>query len=107
MSASCFVPAAASLFIQGHNERLSQDSSTATPTVSEMLTPEVQKHTCPHKLIEALDDVCVVRSDNEAGQGDHRHVAGKESAYQFETPNKLIAAFQRDIARWNRDNRHP
>ena len=35
---------------------------------------------------------------------DHRHFDGKESAYNFETPDKLIAAFRRDIARWNREN---
>jgi hypothetical protein len=48
--------------------------------------------------------VCVVRYDNEAGKGDHRHYQGKESAYAFAGPDKLIAAFQSDIARWNREN---
>ena len=48
--------------------------------------------------------MCVVRYDNEVGKGDHRHFNGKESAYIFKTPDKLIADFQRDIARWNREN---
>jgi hypothetical protein len=64
-------------------------------------------HTFKYRLAYVVDGVCVVRYDNEAGKGDHRHVAGKESACQFEAPDKLIAAFQRDIARWNRENHHP
>jgi hypothetical protein len=60
-----------------------------------------------YRLVYVVDGVCVVRYDNEVGKGDHRHFAAKESAYRFETPDKLIADFQRDIARWNRENRHP
>jgi hypothetical protein len=32
--------------------------------------------------------------------------ADRERPYTFETPEKLIADFQADIARWNRENRH-
>ena len=63
-------------------------------------------HGFKYRLAYVVDGVCVIRYDNEVGKGDHRHFAGKESAYQFETPDKLIADFQRDIARWNRENRH-
>ena len=42
----------------------------------------------------------MLRFDNEAGKGDYRHFAGKEGADAFSTPEKLIADFQRDIARW-------
>jgi hypothetical protein len=59
-----------------------------------------------YRLAYVVDGVCVVRYDNEVGKGDHRHFGAKESAYPFETPDKLIADFQRDIARWNRENRH-
>ena len=45
-----------------------------------------------------------MRYANEVGKGDHRHFNSKESAYIFKTPDKLIADFQRDIARWNREN---
>jgi hypothetical protein len=47
-----------------------------------------------------------LRYDNEGGKGDHRHVEGKERRYVFTTPDQLIADFQRDITRWNRENRH-
>ena len=42
----------------------------------------------------------------EAGKGDHRHFGSKEGRYTFSTPEKLIADFQRDIARWNNENSH-
>ena len=49
----------------------------------------------------------VLRFDNEAGKGDHRHFGEKEGNYVFSTPEKLIADFQRAIARWNNENGHP
>ena len=62
-------------------------------------------HEFKYRLAYVVNGVCVVRYDNEVGKGDHRHFDGKQSAYTVETPDKLIAAFQRDIARWNRENR--
>ena len=64
-------------------------------------------HAFKYRLAYIVDGVCVVRYDNEVGKGDHRHFGDKESAYTFETPDKLVTDFQRDIARWNRENRHP
>ena len=61
-------------------------------------------HEFKYRLAYVVDGVCVVRYDNEAGKADHRHFDGNESAYTFQTPDKLIADFQRDIARWNREN---
>jgi Family of unknown function (DUF6516) len=61
-------------------------------------------HHFKYRLAYVVQDVCVLRYDNEAGKGDHRHYRGKESAYAFTDPDKLIAAFQADIVRWNREN---
>lgn len=61
-------------------------------------------HEFKYRLAYVVGGVCVVRYDNEVGKGDHRHFNGKESAYIFKTPDKLIADFQRDIVRWNREN---
>ena len=61
-------------------------------------------HDFKYRLAYVVDGVCVARYDNEVGKGDHRHFNGKESVYTFKTPDKLIADFQRDIARWNREN---
>lgn len=62
-------------------------------------------HAFKYRLAYVVDGVCVVRYDNEVGKGDHRHIGDKESVYSFTTPEALLAAFERDIARWNRENR--
>ena len=63
-------------------------------------------HEFKYRLVYVVDGVCAVRYDNEAGKGDHRHFRGKESAYSFQSPERLIADFEHDIARWNRENRN-
>lgn len=62
-------------------------------------------HEFKYRLAYVVKGVCVVRYDNEAGKGDHRHVGEEEYPYRFQTPEKLIADFEYDIARWNRENR--
>lgn len=62
-------------------------------------------HQFKYRLAYVVDGVCVLRYDNEVGKGDHRHFDGRESNYNFTTPDRLIADFQRDIARWNNENR--
>jgi hypothetical protein len=64
-------------------------------------------HRFKYRLVYVVDGLCVVRYDNESGKGDHRHVEGAENPYEFTTPDRLIADFQRDIARWNREDRNP
>jgi hypothetical protein len=63
-------------------------------------------HRFKYRLAYRVSGVCVLRYDNEAGKGDHRHFGGTEAAYVFTTPEKLIADFQQDIARWHHENRH-
>ena len=63
------------------------------------------RHRYKYRLAYVVDSVCVLRYDNETGKGDHRHYGSNERAYAFSTPEKLIADFQRDIARWNHENR--
>ncbi len=61
-------------------------------------------HDFKYRLAYVVNGECVLRFDNEAGKGDHRHFGGKEGNYAFSAPEKLIADFQRDIARWNNEN---
>ena len=63
-------------------------------------------HSFKYRLAYVVNGVCVLRFDNESGKGDHRHFGAKESKYVFSTPEKLVADFQRDIARWNDENRN-
>jgi hypothetical protein len=61
-------------------------------------------HSYKYRLAYVVKGDCVLRYDNEAGKGDHRYYAGRESKYSFPTPEKLISDFQRDIKRWNDEN---
>ena len=63
-------------------------------------------HRFKYQLAYVVEGARVVRYDNEAGKGDHRHFKGKKSAYAFKTADRLIADIQRDIARWNGENRN-
>lgn len=61
-------------------------------------------HAYKYRLAYVVNGVCVLRYDNESGKGDHRHFRDKESRYAFESVDKLLAAFQRDIERINRED---
>jgi Family of unknown function (DUF6516) len=39
----------------------------------------------------------IIGYDNEAGKGDHRHYRDHEEAYEFITPERLIADFLADV----------
>lgn len=62
-------------------------------------------HSFKYRLAYVVREQCVLRYDNEAGKGDHRHVGGQETRYRFSTPEKLLADFQQDIERWDHENR--
>jgi len=61
-------------------------------------------HSYKYRLAYVVNGVCVLRYDNESGKGDHRHFRGKESRYTFDGVEKLLASFQRDIERINRED---
>jgi hypothetical protein len=63
-------------------------------------------HQFKYRLAFVVSGKCVLRYDNETGKGDRRHFGGKETDYVFTTPDKLIADFQRDITRWNLEDRN-
>ena len=42
---------------------------------------------------------CLVRYDNEAGKGDHRHYGDREEAYPFVDVETLVADFLADVKR--------
>ena len=63
-------------------------------------------HEFKYRLAYVVRGECVLRYDNEAGKGDHRHFDGKESVYLFTTPEQLVADFQNDIERLNHENRN-
>lgn len=40
-------------------------------------------HNFKYRFAYVIDDVCVLRYDNERGKGDHRHIQGIEYPYKF------------------------
>ena len=62
-------------------------------------------HDFKYRLAYVVRGECVIRYDNEADKGDHRHFGKRQSEYEFTTPEALLSDFQRDITRWNRENR--
>jgi hypothetical protein len=55
------------------------------------------EHPFKYRLALIVDGICVLRYDNEAGKGDHRHVMGRQIPYAFIDTNKLLADFWRDV----------
>jgi hypothetical protein len=55
-------------------------------------------HQYKYRLALVERGVCVLRYDNEAGKGDHRHVGRREENYRFRSPDKLIEDFWNDVA---------
>ena len=61
-------------------------------------------HLYRYRLAFVVMGICVLRYDNEAGKGDHRHTRARESAYGFDSPDKLIHDFLRDVRRIHRED---
>jgi hypothetical protein len=54
-------------------------------------------HPFKYRLAYVVDGVCVLRYDNEAGKGDHRHLGEVEMTYRFTTVDQLIDDFWHDV----------
>ncbi len=61
-------------------------------------------HPQKYSLAYVVDGICVVRYDDEAGKGDHRHIGDTELPLDFSGPDELLAEFWRDVRRWNDEN---
>lgn len=59
-------------------------------------------HPLKYRLALVIDGVCVLRYDNEAGKGDHKHLRDVEERYIFNSPETLLADFWRDVEEWRR-----
>jgi hypothetical protein len=63
-------------------------------------------HDLKYSLALVAARTCVLRYDNEAGKGDHRHTAqGREVAYAFRDLDALIADFWTEVDGWLSRNR--
>jgi hypothetical protein len=57
-------------------------------------------HAYKYSLALVSEGVCVPRYDNEAGKGDHKHVADREVAYRFIDLVTLQTDFWNDVEAW-------
>lgn len=57
-------------------------------------------HGFKYRLALVADGVCLLRYDNEAGKGDHKHVGEREVAYHFTDLTTLQADFWKDVETW-------
>jgi len=72
--------------------------------VAEPVRPST--HRFKYRLAYVVSGQCVLRYDNESGKGDHRHTEAAEQPYEFSTPDRLMADFENDMERWNREHSH-
>lgn len=57
-------------------------------------------HSFKYRLALVVNGICVLRYDNEAGKGDHKHKGEEEVAYEFVTPQRLLTDFWHDVDNW-------
>lgn len=62
------------------------------------------RHAFKYRLAYVVGGRCVLRYDNERGKGGHRHAGTTEEPYEFTTPEQLMADFEADVGRWNREH---
>lgn len=53
-----------------------------------------------YRLAYVVASQCVLRYDNEAGKGDHRHVGERDTPYVFFSIDQLLDDFLADVAAW-------
>jgi len=58
------------------------------------------RHGFKYRLFYGYAGQRLIAYDNERPKGDHRHHGKTEEAYVFETPEKLIDDFLRDVDEW-------
>ena len=57
-------------------------------------------HDFKYRLAFVVDNVCVLRFDNEAGKGDHKHVGAEQAPYTFTTLGRLVTDFWQAVQDW-------
>jgi hypothetical protein len=58
-------------------------------------------HGFKYRLAFVVDDVCLLRFDNESGKGDHKHVGTRQVPYVFTSLAQLVADFWNEIENWS------
>ena len=57
-------------------------------------------HDFKYRLALVVKGICVLRYDNDAGKGDHKHKGEKEILYRFVSPQVLLNDFWHEVDNW-------
>jgi Family of unknown function (DUF6516) len=60
------------------------------------------QHFYKYKFAYIEMNQCVVRYDNEAGKGDHKHIGESELPIQFVSISQLYDDFYEDVDQWRK-----
>lgn len=82
-------------------KELRDDGSIVEVVVWELPEPlPPSTHAYKYRLFYGAPGEERVRYDNERGKGDHRHVDATETSYCFDSVEKLLDDFERDVQAW-------
>ena len=62
--------------------------------------PPGSHHRFKYRLAFVINGKCVLRYDNEAGKGDHKHDGEEEIPCLFTTPHALLNDFWNNVDNW-------
>ena len=57
-------------------------------------------HAFKYRLALISGGICVLRFDNAAGKGDHKHVGNREVPYTFGSVDDLLVDFWTEVDTW-------
>jgi hypothetical protein len=60
------------------------------------------RHSFKYRLALVVEEQCVLRYDNEAGKGNHKHFGAEELPFALISIDDLLAAVWRDVEAWRR-----
>lgn len=83
-------------------ERISLDDDSFVELVVWKLPVPLagSKHDFKYRLALVSQNICIMRYDNEAGKGDHKHSGEREIDYVFSGLDQLQADFWDDVEQW-------
>lgn len=63
-------------------------------------------HPFKYRLAFVVDGECIIRYDNEAGKGNHKHLGTQEVPYTFTGLSQLVDDFLADVAHWEQTHEY-
>ena len=91
--------------LQLHEKVVRDDGAIVELVIWQLPRPTIDRpHALKYRLYFGRGGKCLVRYDNEAGKGDHRHVGGRELPYRFVSVARLRRDFEADVSKYGGGN---